>query len=64
MYVGRWSTRGLEKDGAAVSSWITCSGDRKPLLRSTHHLARPYLPAHFLESVIHQGVKEYSDSRG
>ena len=44
VYVGGWGTRGLEKEGAAMSPWITCSGDRKPP-SSTHHLARPYIPS-------------------
>lgn len=44
VHVGGWGTRGLEKERAEMSPWITCSGDRKPP-SSTHHLARSYIPS-------------------
>ena len=62
-YVGRWGTRGLQKATAAMSPWITCSGDGKPPSPS-HHLARPYIPAFTSQSVIHQKMKGYPDSKG
>lgn len=42
--------QGLEKDGAALSPWIICSGDRKPP-SSTHHLTKPYIPAFTSQSM-------------